>query len=374
MLKSPLAMALVLAIYGGSALADESTGNEPAQESPAATTKVDQASQPATTEGGEPSVQRPPYYDQVTDFDKAQTAAKGSAIAGALWEESQLKDIRAMMREQDKVKIKADIVQKKLPYTPSEISDLKRQLLDAQEAQERSPYGPTDFRVRNITYNPDGDKPLVVQTIGGYAAQLEFYDSTGAPWPIAEDGVVGDKNSFSKNVIGANKHIASFVANRDFSESNAAVVLEGLPASIPVILRGTRSTVDGRITVTIPKVGPKAEIQPVFKNEIDNVSPELVGLQGGNPPAGSRTMRVDGVPKSEAYFDGKFMYLKLPGRLLLPPPLKSSMTPSGQFLYVVNPSPIISVSVDGERMTGTIEGVYQTQIKRARTVFDPEQQ
>lgn len=381
MRRSPLALAMLLALYGGSAFAETPQATEAptsptpaaAQDAPAdAAASTDGKPAPDAKAAPAPKADEPAFYSDVTDFDREQTGGKKSALAGALYEEDQLRALRDIMRSNDKQRIKRDVVEKKAPMSPDEITALRQRLADIDEATNRRLSGEPNFKVRNITYNPDSNTPIVISTIGGYAAQVEFYDSTGAPWPISDDGVVGDKTAFTRQIIGSNKHIASFVMGRDYSDSNAAVVLEGLPASIPVILKGTRTTVDGRITVTIPKLGPKADIQPVFQHEINNVSNELIEMQGGRKPANSRTLTINGVPGSESWYDGQFLYLALPGRLLLPPPVESSMTPTGKFLYKVHPTPYISVSVDGVRMSGSVEGVYQTQIRRAKTVFDEE--
>lgn len=355
MRKSPLVIAMALALSGTLSHAADT---------------FDKALGAAATERPEQEQKIDPK--ELGDWDKNMAAAKRSALTGTLYEEDQLKDLRKMLQGNEVAKAKEKTFRKEMPLEPSEISELRKRLAKTEKAVNEPVYGDTAFRIRNVTYNPDSNQPLSITVAPGYSAQVEFYDSSGKPWPIRKDGVVGDSESFTKRVMGEDRHIASFSLNRSYKESNAAVILEGLPASIPVLLKGTASTVDGRITVTLPRLGPKAEVMPIYQNEIENVSPELVKLQGGNIPSGSKPLRVDGIANAESWYDGSFLYLSLPGRLLLPPPLSSSVSPTGRFLYKVSPTPMITVSVNGERKTGTIERMYQTEIRHARSVFDKE--
>ena len=356
MRKSPLVIAMALALYGTLSHAADT---------------FDKALVAAATERPEQEIKIDPK--EVVDWDKNMTTSKRGALTGYVYEEDQLKDLRKMLQVNEVAKVKEKTIRKEMPLEPSEISELRKRLAKTEKAVNEPINGDTAFRIRNITYNPDSNQPLSISVAPGYSAQVEFYDSSGKPWPIRKDGVVGDSESFSKRVMGEDRHIASFSLNRSYKESNAAVILEGLSASIPVLLKGTASTVDGRITVTLPRLGPKAEIMPIYQNEIENVSPELVKLQGGNAPVGSKPLLVSGIANAESWYDGTFLYLSLPGRLLLPPPLNSSVSPTGRFLYKVSPTPMITVSVNGERKTGTIERVYSTEIRRARSVFDKEQ-
>ncbi len=310
--------------------------------------------------------------DEVSKFDMDATAAKRSAITGRLHEDDQLKELRKLLIEAEKVKRKERVVAKEVPLDPSEITSLRKLLSEVEKAENEPIHGETTFKIRNITYNPDSSEPLAISLSPGYSAQVEFYDSSGQPWPIKKDGVIGDGDSFDRKIMGENRHISSFVLKRNYRQSNAAVVLEGLPASIPVLLKGNNKVVDGRVTVTLPLLGPGATVMPVFQHELENVSKELIQLQGGNPPPGSRTLRVNGIPGAESWYDGQFMFLALPGRLLLPPPIDSSVSPTGRFLYKTAPSPYITITLNGERKAASIEGVYQTEIRKARSVFDKE--
>ncbi|AYG47703.1 IcmK (plasmid) [Pseudomonas sp. Leaf58] len=348
MRKTPLAIALLLILQGSHALAAGSFDNQ--LNETAAQYKIDPA--------------------DVTNMDRQQAAAKKGALAGYLNEKEELKEIRQYFNDVETSDRKKKVLQNKTPMEPSEIRDLRKRLDAIDKASNESVYGDASIRIRNVTYNPDSNQPLVISIAPGYAAQVEFYDASGQPWSIKKDGVLGDGQSFSKKIMGEKHHISSFTLNKSYKASNAAIVLDGLNTTIPVVLKGTASTVDSRVSVTIPKLSPNATIQPVFQHEMDNVSDELVRLQGGDAPAGSKTLSVAGLPNSEAWFDGKFLYLSLPGRLLLPPPINSSISPTGRFLYKVNPTTYISMSLNGERRSGTIQDLYSVDIQRAKTVFD----
>lgn len=354
MRKSPLVIAIALSLCGSIAQAADTFDKalNDAAANPPESFKVNQ--------------------DDVSDFDRDTTQAKKGALSGRLDEDAQLEQLRKLFTDTAKAKAKDRVMMKEAPMEPDEISRLRRKLAEVEKAENEPVYGNTSFQIRNVTYDPDSNKPLVISVSPGYSAQVEFYDSSGSPWTIKKDGVIGDGDSFTRTIMGEKKHIVSFVLSKTYKESNAAVILDGLPASIPVLLKGTKSTTDGRVTVTLPRMGPNAEIMPVFQNEMENVSPELVKLQGGNAPIGSKPLRVNGIPGAESWYDGQYLYLALPGRLLLPPPINSSVSPTGRYLYKVAPTPYITASVNGERKGATIESVFQTEIHRAPSVFEKD--
>jgi hypothetical protein len=352
MRKSPITIALSLTLLGFQAFAVDTFDSQLAQK-------------------GDEVVQANPSYnpEEPSSQDKAITQARKTALTGAVYDDNQLKELRQMLSNSEIERRTKMETKLKLPLEPDEVKDLRKKLTAIEKAQNE-PLSGIEFRIRNVTYNPDSNQPIVIQVADGFSAQVEFYDASGQPWSIRKDGVVGDSESFSRKIMGEDRHISSFSLSSRYKQSNAAVVLEGLSNSIPVLLMGSDKAVDGRVSVTIPRMGPNAEIQPIMNNELNNVSPELVKLQGGDAPVGSKPLRVAGIENSEAWFDGEFLYLSLPGRLLLPPSINSSVSPSGRFLYKTAPATYISVSLNGDRRNGTIEGLYQTEIRRAKTIFE----
>lgn len=313
-----------------------------------------------------------PAYNpsEVSSADRSATAAKRSALTGYLHEEDSLRELRDLLRENEVAKEKRDSLA--VDLTPEEVIAYRKRMAALDRAENQPIFGDAEFRIRNLTYDPDSNRPLIISVSPGWSSQIEFYDSSGKPWPIRDEGIIGDGESFEKYIMGEDKHIASFVLTRNYRKSNAAIILDGLSASIPLLLSSDEKNVDGKVTVTLPRLGPNAMIMPVFEHEIENISPELVGLQGGTAPAGSRALSVPGIRGAEAWYDGEFLYMALPGRLLLPPPINSSMSPTGRYLYKMSPTPYVTASINGERKGSTIEGMYRTDIRRAKTVFEED--
>lgn len=313
----------------------------------------------------------PPYnMEELTEQDRATARAKRSALTGYLHEEAALKELRELLKENEKKKKVDEITA--VDLQPEDIIEYRKKMAELDRAGSEAIFGDADFRIRNISYDPDSNKPIVVSVAPGWSSQIEFYDSSGRPWPIKEEGIIGDSESFTKHILGEDSHIASFVLKRNYRKSNAAIILDGMSASIPILLSGDNTVVDGKLTVTLPRMGPNASIMPVYQTELNNVSSELVGMQGGNAPPNSKPLSVPQIPNSEAWYDGEFLYLSLPGRLLLPHSKNNSMSPTGRYLYKIDPSPFITVSVNGQRMASPIEGLYQADIRRAKTVFEKE--
>lgn len=313
-----------------------------------------------------------PKYNpgEVSSADRSTAAAKRSALTGYLHEEDSLRELRELLRENEVTKEKREALA--VDLTPEEVIAYRKKMAELDKAENIPIFGDAEFRIRNLTYDPDSSRPIVISVSPGWSSQIEFYDSSGKPWPIRDEGIIGDGQSFEKFILGEDKHIASFVLTRNYRKSNAAIILDGLSASIPLLLSSDEKNVDGKVTVTLPRLGPNALVMPVFEHEMENVSPELVGLQGGNPPTGSRPLSVPDIPGAEAWYDGEHLYLVLPGRLTLPLPISSSMSPTGRYLYKMAPTPYITVSLNGVRMGSTIEGMYRTDIRRAKTVFEED--
>lgn len=354
MRMSPIAIALSIALMATTAAADSGDSFDQ---------QIGEIA--ATVEQAVPVFQP----DELNDYDKAFTSQRRSAIVGAIHDDEELQELRALLTKSEEQRRRDMEREKLLPMEPDEIKDLRRAINEVERAQNE-PITGVNFRIRNVTYNPDSNQPLVIMVADGYAAQVEFYDASGQPWSIRRDGVVGDADSFSRKVMGEQRHISSFSLSSRYRQSNAAVVLEGMPTTIPVLLKGSDSVVDGRVSVTIPKLGPNASVLPVFSHEMDNVSSDLVSLQGGVAPAGAKRLRVSGVSGAEAWYDGEFLYLGLPGRLLNPPPINGLISPTGRHLYKISPATYFTVSVNGERLVATVEDLYQTDIRRQKTVFD----
>lgn len=313
-----------------------------------------------------------PGYDpsEVSSADRSTAAAKRSALTGYLHEEDSLRELRELLRENEVAKDKKEALA--VDLTPEDIIAHRKKMAELDRAENAPIFDDAEFRIRNLTYDPDSNRPLVISVSPGWSSQIEFYDSSGKPWPIRDEGIIGDGQSFEKHIMGEEKHIASFVLTRNYRKSNAAIILEGLSASIPLLLASDEKNVDGKVTVTLPRLGPNAMIMPVFEHEIENVSRELVGLQGGVAPPDSKPLSVPGIRGAEAWYDGEYLYMALPGRLLLPPPINSSMSPTGRYLYKMTPTPYVTASINGERKGSTIEGMYRTDIRRAKTVFEKE--
>lgn len=340
MRKSPLVMAIALALVCSQTVAETESSGEAVRYN----------------------------MEEVSPADRSTAAAKRSALSGYLHEEDSLKELRDLLRENEIAKEKKQSLA--VDLTPDEVIEYRRKMAELDRAENKPIHDNVDFRIKNLVYDPDSSRPLSISVAPGWSSQIEFYDSSGKPWPIRDEGIIGDGESFEKHIMGEDKHIASFVLTRNYRKSNAAVILEGLSASIPILLASDEKNVDGKVTVTLPRLGPNAMIMPVFEHEIENVSPELVGLQGGNAPAGSRPLSLPGIPGGEAWYDGEHLYLGLPGRLLLPPALNSSISPSGRYLYKLTPTPYVTVSIHGERVGSHVEGMYRADIRKERTVYE----
>src|SRR5690606_31267077 len=140
----------------------------------------------------------------------------------------------------------------------------------------------------------------------------------------------------SAKTVSEQGHVATFQILKEFAQSNALIVLDGLP--VPVVLRliGSDEKVDSRLSVRIPRHGPKAQVRAVFRNEIDNAPPDMMTFLNGQPLPGSVPYRLKGVP-GEVLKTGDQLYLRSRAQLMSPPPLSSLVSASGYNVYTLPP-------------------------------------
>ena len=148
MRKSPLVIAIALSLYGSITQAADTFDKalNDAAANPPESFKVNQ--------------------DEVSDFDRDMTQAKRGAISGRLDEDQQLEQLRKLFTDKAKTKVKERVLMKEAPMEPDEISKLRKRLAEVEKAENEPVFGNTSFQIRNVTYDPDSNKPLVISVFG----------------------------------------------------------------------------------------------------------------------------------------------------------------------------------------------------------------
>jgi intracellular multiplication protein IcmK len=218
------------------------------------------------------------------------------------------------------------VISKQLPMTSEQISALRR----AFETSRRAAAAPAGIPARpatssiSVNLSPNAVPP-VIRLGGGYISSLVFVDSTGQPWPITAYSV-GDPNSFN---IQWNKTSNTLLvqATSFYKRSNLAIILDGLDTPVMLTLLSGQETIDYRVDLRIPGMGPNAT------------------LARGYLPSPSDPVLLDvlnGVPyPCQAWLLNNKLYLRTP-LVVISPAWQSIMTSiDGTHAYELQPASVI---------------------------------
>lgn len=292
---------------------------------------------------------------------------KGHILFKHLYEQNQLRDLRALLEEEARDKKIKDMAENEYPLSPGEIMALRRLAKSVDKANNAPLGGPIDFAIKTVEIDVDAPKPIQIMVAKGYSSSIMFFDQSGTPWPIEGD-IIGDEQSFKSHAVEGKAHIGVFEIKRAFSESNALVNLKGLNVPIVVRLTGSETTVDARISVRIPKFGPDAQISPYVHSEIENTNPDMLSVLNGDKLNGGKLFNLNGVPGTVWYKNN--MLLVRTRANLISPPWKSHMTSvTGYQVYELPPVTQLLFTVDGEMRNATIEKGFEVKLRQKQSIF-----
>lgn len=292
--------------------------------------------------------------------------AKQNAMKGYIYEEEQLKDLREYLYQNKKDEIFSKEKEKKMPFSAEQILEL-RHSETTNEKLLNKPLKDVTFNIKTQDIDVEASKPIKVYVSKGYISSVQFYDETGAPWPL-EGEIIGNENAYKKHKLGDRNNVAAFEIVKDFVESNALVSLQGLDPTIVIKLIGSDEQFDSRLSVRIPKLGPHAEIltqPPVAYHELDQ---QLTNVLNGDIPKNSKVYDLVGVD-GKAYLKDNYLYVRSPHKLIIPPPINATKTSTGMTAYKIDPSEDFLFTVNGEMKEATIEEIHEVKIKQKNSLF-----
>lgn len=302
----------------------------------------------------------------LTDYERQTIDAKKDAIIGYLYEESELQGLRDILDRGSKEEAWKSEKEKVAPLTPEQITEI-RKLLDQIEQSKNQPLKDVEFDIRTEYIDLDASKPVEINVAKGYVSSIQFYDETGAPWPI-EGELIGNQNAFSKHTMGERNHVASFQVKQEFSESNALVNLKGFDSTIVIKLVGGNDKFDSRLTVKIPKLGPNAEVMTSHSTtRYQKLDKQLTSVLNGDILKSSKKFTFDNVEGTAYYKDG-FLYIRTPHKLVIPPPIDAQRS-SGINAYKTSASEDFQFLVDGEMIVTSISEIFEVEIKHKSSIF-----
>lgn len=239
------------------------------------------------------------------------------------------------------------------PLNPDQIRQAKSYYYETGKASSSSII-PVP-RVRSTSLKLSGQNSVVeVQTLFGQVSAVSFYDSTGAPWPLA-DSPWGAKDTFDA-YWPKDSNTVMFTPQTLYGTGSFSVMLVGLPVPIPVQIStlsqnkklGDKQLYDARHEVRVPGRGPNAKQPTVGDDQIALYDPVLQDFLDGVPPSGAQLVNIS--PKNiqvEAWkYQGQlFVKTNLSFRTAFDRTISSG---NGTSVYVLPVTPFIALSSDAK--------------------------
>lgn len=226
-----------------------------------------------------------------------------------------------------------------MPLTPDQIKTLHYLFNKTQQAVAASPTTPPKpvTTTLNVDLSP-GATPPVIRLSSGLVTSLIFLDSTSAPWPIQWYDI-GDPKRFNiKADPKSGSNTMMIQALTSYKTANIAVKLKGLATPVMMTLIPGQKSVDYRVDLRVPGVGPKAV--SVGSNLPSSSSPQLLSVLNGVPPEHAKTLNVFG-GRAEAWEVGGKLYMRTRMTVISPGWLSRMTSGDGTNAYEMPLSPVV---------------------------------
>lgn len=259
-------------------------------------------------------------------------------------------------------------LRQEIPLTPEQIQEAKRVHSYVNRALATPGAGAPSPMIRTVRVAlAAGSHPPLLHLANGNVTTLVFEDKTGAPWPVTRvfttqssgitASIVGNERpvtprSGSKKAAApasSASEVSNIVALLPTTDQlvgrNVVVTLKGLDVPLAFTVTAGDGSVDYRDDVDVPQYGPGSS-PPAASPGMPTLSRD--GIQAfldGVPPSGARKLKCDDA-SVDAWFWKRQMYVRTHDTLATPS-MYHRGSPSGAYVYVVHPTPIISLFHDG---------------------------
>ncbi len=240
------------------------------------------------------------------------------------------------------------------PFTPAEIRELHRDFDETRKAKAQKPVAVIP-RISSISVDlSPGSTPPIVRSMQDEPTTLVFFDSTGAPWPLAAVPRMGS-NAFAVQWLKGTPDVV-ITAESAYESTGMAVFLEGLATPIMIKLSSGEPDsnakvryVDYRLDLRIPGRGPNAKAPLLGPGRIGMYNDALQGFLDGTPPSGAKPVKIEGEPPAHTvvWQMGDSLYLRTP--LEIRSAFDQTMSSAdGMHVYKLAPTPLVTVSQGGQ--------------------------
>jgi intracellular multiplication protein IcmK len=241
-----------------------------------------------------------------------------------------------------------------LPMSPGQIVQLKQMLAEAQRASAApADTPPRPVLTTQIANLAPGSIPPVIRLQQGFVTSIVFVDASGANWPIVSCNL-GNPKAFNLLQWEPGSNTIKIQALSMYTYGNLAVNLKGLSTPVMLTLMPGQKTVDYRVDLRIPRLGPESKpdvsgaFLPASANNI------LLSVLDGVAPPGAKPLDVEG-GDCQAWEIGNKMYLRTELTVLSPSWIAVMSSPDGTKAYEMVKSPDVLVSKYGKTMNLSIK-------------------
>jgi intracellular multiplication protein IcmK len=246
------------------------------------------------------------------------------------------------------------LVQQSMPMSPEQISAFKGHVLESQRALASPPGIPATpvSSTLSVDLSP-GATPPAIKMGQGFISSMVFLDSSGSPWPITAYDL-GNEQAFNVQ-WDQESNILMVQPLEAYTVANLAVRLEGLATPIMLTLVPGQASIDYRVDIRIPGLGPNAKSSVSGATMPRNSDPTLLSVLDGIPPSGARELEIDsGI--GQAWLANDILYLRSRFTVLSPGWLDQMSSPDGTYAYALPVTPAVLISHYGQPKEIQIKG------------------
>jgi intracellular multiplication protein IcmK len=250
-----------------------------------------------------------------------------------------------------------------LPLKPKEIRKVLEMYDETKQAVETPIYPNPEPRssFQTISLQP-GTKPFVIKTAIGNVTTLSIVDITGQPWPIQDLSWAGDFE-IQQPESGAN--MLRIIPTSEFAFGNVSMRLVGLNPPVIFTMAADRKTVDVRLDIQVPELGPKS-VAPPIEMPLSTTAGDgkLAAILDGVPPGPSSKLKIDGIDgRTSAYELEGAMYVRTPYTLLSPAWTSAVRSADGTNVYALQFTPVLLLSDKGKMVRAYLKREEESDVQ-----------
>ena len=251
------------------------------------------------------------------------------------------------------------------PLNTSEILDLRRQLIDRQQAFQANVTGKPPAKPTTSIYNLDlapGSTPPVVRIEVGQGSIISFLDMAGQPWPAK----VAD--NFAPSIITLSQFTEHQLSIGTMSQApvnaGVAVALQNIPVAITFNVISGQPMIDAQVHMVVPRYlnGAPPGVG-ALRGEPSLNAADLMSFLLRTPPQSAKPLIVQGLPGAMAWQISPQRMVLRTTALVTTGSFRVQGIGDGTFVYEIPLSPMVMVASGSTLKKVQIQGINSNAVK-----------